>query len=177
MCFKISSTCWQLTNLVTNLELSFDLQIYMTNSNISSSMILDLLLTGLLYSSYSTWTHSSHQICIVFTFPISVKWCHYSPTCSLQKLGNYLRYISLINHTQSIPVLCLVTQSCLPLCNPMDCNPPGSSIHGDSPGKNTRVDCHALLQGIFPIQGLNPGLLHYRWFFTIWAPREIPIYH
>ena len=31
---------------------------------------------------------------------------------------------------------------------------------GDSPGKNTGVGCHALLQGIFPTQGLNPGLLH-----------------
>ena len=38
----------------------------------------------------------------------------------------------------------------------MDCSPPGSSVHGDSPGKNTRVGCHALLQGIFLTQGLNP---------------------
>ena len=30
----------------------------------------------------------------------------------------------------------------------------------DSPGKNTGVGCHSLLQGIFPTQGLNPGLLH-----------------
>ena len=41
----------------------------------------------------------------------------------------------------------------------MDHSPPGSSVHGDSPGKNAGVDCHALLQGIFPIQGANPGLL------------------
>ena len=34
-------------------------------------------------------------------------------------------------------VLCLATQSCPTLCNPMDCSPPGSSVHGDSPGKNT----------------------------------------
>ena len=32
-------------------------------------------------------------------------------------------------------------------------------VYGDSPGKNTGVGCHALLQGIFPTQGLNPGLL------------------
>ena len=32
----------------------------------------------------------------------------------------------------------------------------------DSPGKNTEVGCKALLQGIFPTQGSNPGLLHYR---------------
>ena len=42
----------------------------------------------------------------------------------------------------------------------------------DSSGKNTRVGCHALLQGIFLTQGSNPGLLHRRWVFTIWATKE-----
>ena len=51
----------------------------------------------------------------------------------------------------------------LTLCNTMDCSSPGSSVHGDSPGKNTGVGCHALLQGIFPPQGSNPGLPHCRW--------------
>ena len=60
-------------------------------------------------------------------------------------------------------VLCLVTQSCTTLCDPMDCTLPSSSVHGDSPGKNIRLVCHALLQGIFPIQGSNPGLPHCRW--------------
>ena len=36
----------------------------------------------------------------------------------------------------------------------MGCSPPGSSVHGDSPGENTGVGCHALLQDIF----LNPGI-------------------
>ena len=45
---------------------------------------------------------------------------------------------------------------------PMDCNPPGSSVHRNSPGQNTGVGCHFLLQGIFPIQGSNPGLPHCR---------------
>ena len=58
--------------------------------------------------------------------------------------------------------MCLVTQSCPTLCNQMDCSPAGSSVHGDSPGKNTGVGCHALLQGIFPTQGLNPVLPHCR---------------
>ena len=44
-------------------------------------------------------------------------------------------------------VLRLVAQSCLTLCCPMDCIPPRSSVHGDSPGKNTGVGCHAPLQG------------------------------
>ena len=46
--------------------------------------------------------------------------------------------------------------------SPMDYSPPGSSVHGDSPGKNTGVGCCTLLQGIFPTQGSNPGLPHCR---------------
>ena len=45
------------------------------------------------------------------------------------------------------------------LCDPMDCSPPGFSAPGDSPGKYTGVGCYALLQVIFPTQGLNLGLL------------------
>ena len=41
--------------------------------------------------------------------------------------------------------------------NPMDRGPPGSSVHGLFPGKNTAVGCHFFLQGIFSTQGLNPG--------------------
>ena len=44
-------------------------------------------------------------------------------------------------------VLCLITQSCLTLCNHMDCSLAASSVHGDSPGKNTWMGWHALLQG------------------------------
>ena len=48
--------------------------------------------------------------------------------------------------------LCLVPQSYPTLCNCMDYSPPGSSVHRDSLGKNTRVDSISLLQGIFPTQ-------------------------
>ena len=48
------------------------------------------------------------------------------------------------------------------LYDPMDYSLPGSSVHGDSLGKNPGVGCHALFQGIFPTQGLNPGVLHNR---------------
>ena len=59
-------------------------------------------------------------------------------------------------------VLCLVAQLCPTLCDPMDCSPPGSSVRGDSPGKNAGVGSLSLLQGIFPTQGSNPVLLHWR---------------
>ena len=60
-------------------------------------------------------------------------------------------------------MLWLVAESCLTVCNPLDGSPPGFSVHGDSPGKNTGVGYHALLQGIFPTQEWNPGLLHCKW--------------
>ena len=41
----------------------------------------------------------------------------------------------------------------------MGSNPPGSSVHVIFQ-QNTGVDCHLLLGGIFPTQGLNPHLLH-----------------
>ena len=41
-------------------------------------------------------------------------------------------------------------------------SPPGSSVHVDSPDENTGMGCHALLQGIFSTQGLNPGLPRWR---------------
>ena len=65
--------------------------------------------------------------------------------------------------------------------DPMDYSPQDFSVHRDSPGKNTGVDCHALLQGIFPTQG-SPGGGHDKdgtWVsciagrvLTIWATRE-----
>ena len=48
----------------------------------------------------------------------------------------------------------------------MDYSPQGSSIHGDSPGKNTGVGFHAFLQGIFPSQGSNRALLLCRQIFS-----------
>ena len=50
------------------------------------------------------------------------------------------------------------------LCHPKLCP-------WNSPIKNTGVNCHALLQGIFLTQGSNPGLLHFR---QIFLPSELP---
>ena len=62
-------------------------------------------------------------------------------------------------------LMCLVTLLCPTLCDPMDYSPEGSSVHGDSPGNNTGVGCHTLLQRIFPTQvSCTEGR-----FFTIWA--------
>ena len=56
-------------------------------------------------------------------------------------------------------MLCLVAQSCLTLCNSMDCIPPGSSVHGNSPGKNVKSGLPCPPSGNLPNPGSNPGLL------------------
>ena len=47
-------------------------------------------------------------------------------------------------------------QWCLTLCDPMDCSPPRPLCPWDSPGKNTGVGCHALLQGDLPHPETEP---------------------
>ena len=54
-------------------------------------------------------------------------------------------------------------------CNLMDCSPQASLSMG-FPGKNSRVGCHFLLQGIFPIRGWNSELLH-------WQADSLPLSH
>ena len=86
---------------------------------------------------------------------------------SLQTQGHL--DLSPVSSSGSFTVLlCLVAQSCVWLfATPWTvCSPPGSSVHGDSPGKNAGVGCHALLQGIFPTQVSNPGLPHCRWILS-----------
>ena len=51
-------------------------------------------------------------------------WDTWFPSCIFFSLSLYT-------------VLCLVAQLCLTLCNSMDCNTSGSSVNGDSPGKDT----------------------------------------
>ena len=60
----------------------------------------------------------------------------------------------------------------------MDCSPSGSSVHGDSPGKNTRVSCHGLLQVGWSSQPKDWTQVSWTAgrFFTAWATRETPKY-
>ena len=64
---------------------------------------------------------------------------------------------------------CAHAQSCLTLCNPLDYSPPGSFVHGIFSGKNNGVDCHFLLQEIFPTQRSNPRLLSLLYPWATWA--------
>ena len=77
---------------------------------------------------------------------------------------------SLLNTLKVYICCCSVAKSWLTPCDPVDCSPPGSSLHGDSPGKNTGVGCHFLLQGTFLDEESNLNLLH-------WQAGSLPLSH
>ena len=67
--------------------------------------------------------------------------------------------ITFITSQVRVSLCCAQLLNCIWLFyDPMDCDPPGSFVHGDSPGENTGVVYHALLQGVFPAQQSNSGL-------------------
>ena len=55
-------------------------------------------------------------------------------------------YTQMKSHELKKPVHAKSLQSCPTHCNPMDSSPPRRLCPWDSPGKNTGVGCHALLQ-------------------------------
>ena len=59
---------------------------------------------------------------------------------------------------------CLVAKSCLTLCDPMDCSPPGSSVHEISQARILECIAISFSRGssIFPIRALNLRLLHWQ---------------
>ena len=75
------------------------------------------------------------------------------------RIIKYIRAVLCLYKDQPKILLHVLSRSVVSdSCNQLDCNPPGSSIHGTS-GKNTGVRCHFRLQGIFPTQELNPCFL------------------
>ena len=109
--------------------------------------------------------------------PVRV-WCkHFKP---FQTLNTWRRSTCpittlplLLDHTWK-PIACVYAKSLQTrqiLWDSSGCSPPGSSVHGDSPGKNTGVGCHALLQGIFQTQGLNLRFSH----LLQWQASSLPL--
>ena len=91
-------------------------------------------------------------------FTISATWEALTRTFPTLLQDNYQNEgIEVDIHTMY--AVCSVVQLCPTLCDPMDCGLLDSSVHWDSPGKNTGVGNHALLQEIFLTQGSNPHLL------------------
>ena len=121
----------------------------------------------------SQWCHPTQSL-LQGIFPTQGSYLGGTPTLLMgspimisEIKQNRKSYCAIIYLTVCVSMF-LVAQSCLTLYNPMDCSLPGSSVRGSSPGKNTRVDCHAL----FPTQGSNQASCFAGIFFTIWAKRN-----
>ena len=71
--------------------------------------------------------------------------------------------ISLRTKKVKVKVKVLVTQSCPTLCDSMDCSPPGSSVHEILQARILKLAI-PFSRRVFPTQGLNPGLLHFKQF-------------
>ena len=85
-------------------------------------------------------TELSLKIPFQFPFPFS-----YSVNIYCMLIGYKLHHAAVLS-----------SQSCLTLCSPKDCNPPGSPVHADSPGKNTSgLPCPP--PGDLPNPGIEPG--------------------
>ena len=121
----------------------------LSDSGIQPASLDSPVLAGRFLMTRVTWEVSHSHKCLLHTNNFSSIW-----------LLNYriLKFLGLEPLTfVYFSAVHMLSRFChVRLCNPMDCSPPGSSVHEDSPG----VGCHALLQGIFPIQGSNPHLLH-----------------
>ena len=61
-------------------------------------------------------------------------------------LGSKITAYGDCSHEIAVATAAKSLQSCPILCDPIDGGPPSSSVPGDSPGKNTGVGCHDLLQ-------------------------------
>ena len=75
------------------------------------------------------------------------------------------------------PLKVLVAQSCPILCNPMDCSPPGSSVHGLLQARILEWVSISFSRGIFLTQGLNLSLLHCKQILYCLSHRESPYFY
>ena len=116
--------------------------------------------SDMIFSNLSTLRTVGHARMLNFLHPeqsemkqSSAKWA-FKESCALLHPYQHLikipqDYCFFSNIFLSACVCAKLLQSCLTLCNPMDSSPLGFSVHGNSPGKNNGVGCHALLQGTF----------------------------
>ena len=99
--------------------------------------------------------------------------------------GSILSCNSLVYSGLNLVCVCVCVCTCACVCVPscfshvwlfetLWTNPIKLLCPWDSPGKNTGMGCHALLQGIFSTQGSNPHLLHCRWTLYHWDTKEAP---
>ena len=142
----------------------------LSHSNVAHQALLSLGIlwakllewVAISYSSGSSqlrdWTHvsclSSWQ---VYSLPLSHRGSPYqSVTIANHSVGEerFTPLMLSVLWETSVCVCAMSLRSCPTLGDPMDFNLPGSSIHGDSPGKNTAVNFHAFLQDCYKLANI-----------------------
>ena len=132
-----------------------------------------------LYSSFPLAIYFTHGVCVcvcvcIYIYISMVLSIH----LTLSFLCPYVHFLSLYSCPASRLICTIFLDSMKWSVNHSVMSnslwPHGLHSPWSSPGQNTRVGSHSLLQGIFPTQGSNPGLLHATRFFTSWATRETP---
>ena len=112
-------------------------------------------LTSLVYASFVLKQHSVSLL---------RRWVALAPQSQLLNFQGFCKLFDIvatgIGHAQSIVSVCSVTLSSPALLQRPGLQPTRFLCLWDSPGKNAGLGCHALLQGIILIQGLNPCLRH-----------------
>ena len=120
---------------------------------------------GFLIPALIILTAAKSERCSCIFFPLMFFFLSFTFRFTVRLESHFFNILYSIHFFHKKEKESEVAQSCPTLCNPMDCSLPGCEeplSPWNSPGKNTRVGCHFLLQGIFPTQGSNPGLPHWR---------------
>ena len=116
---------------------------------------------------YSPWGHKESDTTKRLHF---LSFFHFLWLIHIYILFFYMHKLYSFIHLNHI-YICIYINSCPTLCHPMDCSLPGSSVHGDSPGKNTGVGCYVLLRGFSQPRDRTQVSHIAGEFFTIWATR------
>jgi len=117
------------------------------------------------YESLANFLIRSSDCFSIYSLSLPPSSCSLSginPVCPEETMIAFTEIVSMQDNAESPQDLPLLrAQSCPTLCDPMNCSPPTRLLcPWNSPGKNTGMGCHFLLQRIFPTQGSNLCLLH-----------------
>ena len=139
-----------ITPLLTLARGAFSIHLLMSSQKLSLSLFTWIKLCYTKKKKYVLWSQKN----LISSFA-----SHY--LCELRQIFELL-WIQFLFGGNSGKVKVLISQSCPTLCHPMDCSPPGSSVHRILQARILEWVAISFSRGIFLTQRSNPGLLHYR---------------
>ena len=115
------------------------------------------------YCQESEQSTKSHTQVFLHFFVVGIMVC----ICGQSWISNSREHNLLVKSGIHV---CVCAKSCPTLCDPMDCRPPGSSVHRIS-RQDSGVGCHALLEAIFLIQRSSRSLSS----LLVWHVDSLPL--